>query len=87
MKCIQTGSTNRHFKLDQVGIEVARPDVLCSDCASHSGSVTKAYVSRLLARQIAVLPGVGEGCGFVLSLSWLRDRAWADVFFSCQASC
>lgn len=33
MKCIQTGSTNRYFKLDQVDIEVAHPDVLCSDFA------------------------------------------------------
>lgn len=60
MKCVQTGSINSCFKLDQVDIEAAHPNVLCSDFAYHSGTVTKAYASCLLARQIECL-GAGRG--------------------------
>lgn len=33
MKCVQTGPTNRFFKLGQVNSEEAHPVVLCSDFA------------------------------------------------------
>lgn len=33
MKCVQTGFTNKYFKLDQVDSEIIHPDVLCSDSA------------------------------------------------------
>lgn len=33
MGYIQTGPTNKYFKLDQVGIGVAYQNVLCTDCA------------------------------------------------------
>lgn len=78
MKCVQTGSTDR-FKLDQGDIEVACPDVLCSVLLTF-------WVSNyggcpcLPAGQIAVLRG-REVCWFVLSQSWLKDRAWPVCSF------
>lgn len=33
MGYVQTGPTNKYFKLDQVGIGVAYQNVLCTDCA------------------------------------------------------
>ena len=33
MEYVQTGFTNKYFKLDQVDIEVTHQNVLCSDSA------------------------------------------------------
>lgn len=44
MKYVQTGSANKYFQLDQVGIEVNHPNVLYNESAYRSSLITKAYV-------------------------------------------